>query len=122
MKVVFDIDGVICTNTWGNYAKAKPHLEMIAFINKLHDDGNEIIFHSARGFGTCGGVIKDINAKWYDFTVKQLYDWGVKYNFLTLGKPDGQIYVDDKAFRANGNTCGDISRLELYIEGLDANG
>jgi len=32
-------------------------------------------------------------------TVKQLNDWGVKYHQLFLGKPAGDIYIDDKGMR-----------------------
>ena len=35
----------------------------------------------------------------YDLTVKQLHAWGVKYHQLFLGKPSGDIYVDDKGIR-----------------------
>ena len=31
---VIDIDGTICTNTYGEYKKAKPFYDRIAFINK----------------------------------------------------------------------------------------
>ena len=27
--ICFDIDGVICANTWGNYSQAKPHSNAI---------------------------------------------------------------------------------------------
>ena len=32
----------------------------------------------------------------YDFTERQLKEWNVKYHKLFLGKPAGDIYVDDK--------------------------
>jgi hypothetical protein len=35
----------------------------------------------------------------FDFTVKQLNSWGVKYHELHLGKPAGDIYVDDKGVK-----------------------
>ena len=34
----------------------------------------------------------------YEFTVKQLMKWGLKYNELIFGKPSYDIFVDDKAF------------------------
>ena len=54
MKYVFDIDGTICTNTAGEYENAKPFRDRIVKINKLYDDGNVIIFQTARGMGRSG--------------------------------------------------------------------
>jgi hypothetical protein len=31
-----------------------------------------------------------------ELTKQQLKDWGVKYNELIFGKPDADIFVDDK--------------------------
>ena len=35
-------------------------------------------------------------AEFRDLTKKQLKEWGVKYHDLFLGKPSGDIYIDDK--------------------------
>ena len=35
----------------------------------------------------------------YLFTAKQLKEWGVKYHRLFLGKPAGDIYIDDKGIK-----------------------
>ena len=50
-KICFDIDGVICTNTWGNYEKAEPILKNIKKINNLYEAGNTIILFTARYMG-----------------------------------------------------------------------
>jgi hypothetical protein len=34
--------------------------------------------------------------EFYNFTKEQLDGWGVKYHALFLGKPQGDIYIDDK--------------------------
>ena len=51
MIYVFDIDGTICTNTNGNYENADPFLKRIKKVNDLYEDGNKIIFMTARGMG-----------------------------------------------------------------------
>lgn len=99
MKIVFDLDGVVCTNTWGDYEKAQPIQNTINMINALFDQNYEITIYSARGFGTCNGDLEKIYKMWYDFTVRQLKTWGLKYHKLLLGKPDADLYVDDRAFR-----------------------
>jgi hypothetical protein len=39
----------------------------------------------------------------YQFTLKQLKSWGVKYNKVIFGKPSYDIFVDDKAFGFSKN-------------------
>lgn len=93
---VFDIDGTICSNTFGEYEKAEPIKARINTINTLYDSGNTIIFQTARGMGSSGNDSQLAIEKWRDFTISQLNEWGVKYHKLFLGKPAGDIYVDDK--------------------------
>jgi len=93
MKIyVIDIDGTICSNTFGEYEKAKPFYDRIKFINILYERGNLIKFFTARGSTT--------KIDWTDLTKKQLEDWGVNYHELLMGKPEGDIFIDDKAFNS----------------------
>jgi hypothetical protein len=97
MKIyIFDIDGTICTVSNSNYLESKPLISRINVINKLYEDGNTIIFHTARGMGSSGNNSAEASKKWQAFTVLQLSNWGVKYHQLFFGKPAGDIYVDDK--------------------------
>ena len=93
---VFDIDGTICTVKNGDYESALPMNERIKKINKLYEEGNTILFNTARGMGRYSNAADKAYAAFYDLTVKQLKDWGVKYHKLFLGKPAGDLYVDDK--------------------------
>lgn len=99
MTYVIDIDGTICSNTNGNYQNAKPIVDRIEIINKLYDEGNEIIFLTARGMGRSGNSAAFAEKAFRELTEKQLQEWGVKYNQLFLGKPSGDIYVDDKGIK-----------------------
>ena len=102
MKIyVFDIDGTICSNTFGEYEKAEPIEARINIINNLYDSGNTIIFQTARGMGSSGNNSQFAIEKWRDFTILQLKEWGVRYHQLFLGKPAGDIYVDDKGQNDN---------------------
>lgn len=96
MKYVFDIDGTICTVTEGDYSKAVPYERRIQLINELYDLGHQIIFHTARGMGRTQNDPVTAIKMFYDFTRDQLNSWGVKYHDLFLGKPSGDIYIDDK--------------------------
>lgn len=90
MKYIIDIDGTICTNTYGDYGNAEPILHRIECINKLFDEGHEIHYWTARGSST--GI------DWGALTLAQLQAWGCKYTTAKLGKPAYDVWVDDKAF------------------------
>ena len=101
MKYVIDIDGTICTNTYGNYEHAQPNLGIIKKINNLFSDGQEIILFTARGMGRFDDRMK-AEAAFMDLTIYQLDKWEVKYHKLIFGKPSGDFYVDDKNMSLNG--------------------
>jgi len=93
---VFDLDGTLCTNTEGDYHRALPIKERIEVVNDLYDKGNKIIILTARGMGRHHNSQPLAMAEFYELTRDQLNDWGIKYNQLFLGKPAGDIYIDDK--------------------------
>ena len=85
----FDIDDTICKTKGQNYSESLPIHNRIKNINKLYDEGNTIIFFTARGYVT--------KIDWRELTLNQLEEWNVKYHELILGKPNADVYVDDKA-------------------------
>jgi hypothetical protein len=93
---VFDIDGTICINSNSEYEKSVPLQDRIDKINQIFDDGHTVIFQTARGMGRSGNSAAYANKAFYEFTKKQLDSWGVKYHSLFLGKPAGDVYVDDR--------------------------
>jgi hypothetical protein len=96
MKIVFDLDGTLCTNTDGNYSDAKPLSTRISRVNQLYDDGNHITIFTARGMGRSGDDPVEAEKKFIDLTRDQLNRWGVKYHRLILGKPSADLYIDAK--------------------------
>jgi hypothetical protein len=84
-----DIDDTICTKSEDlDYSKAMPLYERIHKINKLYDEGNTIIYWTARGTGS--GI------DWREVTEKQFTAWGVKCHELRFGKPIYDLFIDDK--------------------------
>ena len=96
MIYIFDIDGTICSDSYGNYELAVPMVDRIRKNNKLHDNGNIIIYFTARGMGRTNNNVLKAYKLFYNFTKEQLDNWGVRYHDLYMGKPTGDIYVDDK--------------------------
>jgi len=99
MIYVFDIDGTLCNNTNGEYEKAIPYKDRIKHINLLYDNGNKIIIFTARGMHRYVGDVDKVYKVFFNFTYEQLKNWGLKFHQLILGKPEGDIYIDDKGIK-----------------------
>ena len=88
-----DIDETICeTQSCRDYSKSVPMKDRIAKINKLYEEGNTIVYWTARGTET--GI------DWREVTENQFKEWGVKYHKLKFGKPVYDLFVDDRNFNS----------------------
>jgi hypothetical protein len=87
-----DIDGTICNNTFGAYEEAVPIDENIDKINNLYDEGNTVVYWTARGTQT--------GKDWRELTLSQFKKWGVKFHDLKLQKPHYDLFIDDKSINA----------------------
>ena len=89
MIIYVDIDETICLSPDSrDYSKAKPIPDNINKINDLYDKGNKIVYWTARGTETM--------IDWRNLTEKQFKAWGVKYHELKFGKPNYDLFIDDK--------------------------
>ena len=99
MIIYVDIDETICTlgensetKYTRNYKLAVPRLKQIDKINKLYDEGNEIVYWTARGSGT--------GKSWRTLTKRQLDNWGCQYSRIEIRKkPVYDLLIDDKSKR-----------------------
>lgn len=91
MIVYVDVDNTICRTEGSDYQNSIPIHENIEKINKLYDEGNQIIYWTARG--ATSGI------DWELLTKTQLIMWECKYHELRLDKPAFDILVDDKAVK-----------------------
>lgn len=102
---VIDIDGTICDKPEcredADYETSAPKLDRIKKINELYDEGHTIKYFTARGMGRYDDDAEKAVEKFYNLTKMQLEVWGCKYHELILGKPSGDIYIDDKGMNAD---------------------
>ena len=70
---------------------AKPKDGAIETVNKLYDAGNIIIIYSSRTWVE------------YEMTVDWLQKNGVRYHQLFMGKPVGDVWIDDRAITCKDN-------------------
>ena len=100
MIYVFDLDGTLCTKVDdGDYSKATPYPIRIQRVNYLYDEGHTVKIFTARGMGRHDDNANAAYEELYEMTESQLSSWGVKYHNLFLGKPSGNLYIDDKGMR-----------------------
>mgnify|MGYP003111350440 CR=1 FL=1 len=112
MIIYIDIDETICeTPSDRNYSLATPIKENIEKANALYDDGHHIVYWTARGTGS--GI------DWKDITEDQFKSWGVKYHKLKFGKPDYDVFIDDKNFNSDTFFSSDTEKLIKAMRGLD---
>ena len=92
MIIYVDIDGTICHTKNADYENSKPRYDQIRKINKLYNEGNEIVYWTARG-GHSG-------FDWTMFTRVQLEKWGCKYTRIEKEKkPSYDLFICDKSKR-----------------------
>jgi len=93
MIIYVDIDETICkTQSDRDYSKSVPLQNRIQKINKLYDEGNTIVYWTARGTET--------GLDWREVTENQFKEWGVKYHELRLGKPFFDLFIDDRVINS----------------------
>lgn len=101
MKIVIDLDGTICPikQNGQTYADLLPHEGAVDRLKQMKKDGHYIIIQTARNMATCesnlGKVIKNVGK----ITLDWLDKFDIPYDEIYFGKPNGEIYIDDRAFR-----------------------
>ena len=91
--ICIDIDGTVCKQTKGDYENTEPFDDARKAVNRLYDEGFEIVFFTGRN----NEDVEKVYRQGYLMTMNQLKKWGFKFHKLYMGKPSHHILVDDKA-------------------------
>lgn len=88
MQIIIDMDGTICTEekTYSR-ALAKPNKGAKEAVNGYYKAGHTVIIYSARTWME------------YEMTSDWLKKNGFKYHQLIMGKPIGDVWIDDRAIK-----------------------
>ena len=92
MIYCFDLDNTLCVTKEGDYLNSLPIDFRIAKVNFLYEQGHTIKIFTARGSKT--------GLDWEELTKEQLRKWNIKHHDLILGKPDTDLFIDDKAIHS----------------------
>ena len=86
MQIIIDLDGTICTEEkMFSRSLAKPIAKSIESVNLLYNAGHTIIIYSARNWIE------------YEMTINWLTIHNVSFHQLVMGKPQGDVWIDDRA-------------------------
>ena len=106
MRICFDLDGTLCSGSHPgkdgctDYSKCQPKPGAQWLLHDLRRQGHTIIIQTARGMTTANGrvgiMIKNIGLQ----TLEQLDRWKFEYDEIYFGKPDADLYLDDKGQNA----------------------
>jgi hypothetical protein len=89
VDIFVDIDGTIAKTKGTDYMHSQPISKVILEINKCYEQGDKIIYWTARGTKT--------GMDWRQLTENQLKAWGCKYTELRFGKPVMGLYIGNEA-------------------------
>lgn len=101
MRIVIDLDGTICPikQPGQSYEDLEPYPEAVEQIRAWRADGHYVIIQTARNMATCesnlGRVMKNIGKITLDWLARH----GIDYDEIYFGKPNAEVYIDDRAIR-----------------------
>lgn len=99
MKIVIDLDGTLCSlrKSGQDYSQVTPNDGAVEYVKSLKEKGHYIIIQTARHMETCGSNVWLINARVGKKTLDWLEKYDIPYDEIFFGKPNADIYIDDKA-------------------------
>ena len=101
MRICFDLDGTIAAfkGEGEEYSDVLPNPGAKEVLVRLRSEGAYIIIHTARGMGSCQNNLGKVIAKQAAITTEWLKKWDIPYDELLFGKPNVDVFVDDKGYR-----------------------
>ena len=101
MRIAIDLDGTLCTLRRPNqtYADVVPLPGAVDRVRQLRAAGHTIIITTARHMATCEGNPGRVMQRIGKITLDWLESHGIEYDEIHFGKPNAELYIDDRAVR-----------------------
>lgn len=117
-RYCFDIDNTLVTYSSRLDSKEdiKPIPSMVNLLRKLHEEGNTIILHTARGMATHNSNLGLVMKKSAIQVLECLEKFAIPYDEIYFGKPHADIYIDDKAWNPYTNAAFQSAMFNYNVE------
>jgi len=101
MRICIDLDGVISPikKADQSYEGLEPLPGAVEKIKELRKKGHYIIIQTARHMKTCESNMGKIMKKIAKITLDWLEKHNIEYDEIYFGKPNAEIYIDDRAVK-----------------------
>ena len=101
MRIVIDLDGTICPikQKGESYADLKPFPGAVEKLHALREAGHYLIISTARNMATCDSNLGKVMRNVGKVTLDWLEQYGIPYDEIYFGKPNAEVYIDDRALR-----------------------
>ncbi len=119
MRVCIDIDGTLCEikQAHQTYADVQPLAGAVEQLKAMRDAGYYIILATARHMKTCDANVGMVIARQGKTLLQWLDDHQIEYDEIWFGKPNADLYIDDRALRFNNNWHEiNIKHLEQLVK------
>lgn len=105
MRICIDIDGTICAlrKPHENYSDVLPIEGASEKIKALKEKGCYIILCTARHMKTCDANVGKVIAKQGLTLLEWLNKHDFVYDEIWFGKPNADVYIDDRALKFEGS-------------------
>lgn len=119
MRIVIDLDGTICPVRRGSqkYSELQPYPGAVERIRRWRAEGHYVIISTARNMQTCQGNVGRVMRNVGKVTLDWLAEHGIEYDEIYFGKPNADIYIDDRAMRFEAwETFSDAAMHDLAAQ------
>ncbi len=103
MRIAIDLDGVLCPvkEPEASYESLEPLPGAVDRLRELRRAGHYVIILTARHMKTCNGNVGLVTQRIAKLTLDWLERHGFEYDEIHFGKPNAEVYIDDRAVRFN---------------------
>jgi len=101
MRLIIDLDGVICPvkKPEQDYSDLMPLPGAVERLRELKKAGHHIVIMTARHMATCESNVGKVMKRMGKLTFDWLDKYDIEYDEVYFGKPNGEVYIDDRAIR-----------------------
>ncbi len=101
MRICIDLDGTLCTlkQPGQSYAEVEPLPGAVERVRELRAAGHVVIITTARHMATCEANVGKVLQRVGRITLEWLDRHGIEYDEIHFGKPNAEVYIDDRAVR-----------------------